>query len=183
MAHAIEFAREGFGGPPLHAHALWDEGFYVLEGEVTFQAGDRILTATPGMFVFAPRNMPHTFAIAAGRARASSLCSPLPDMNATWPARRTGTKLPRESKRGFTNWGVTVLARRNEKARTAHTDPPWPIRHRHWTPARGPDRERAERRVGAQSRPALDRARYVRDMEISAMTLYRQSKEEKCPSP
>jgi quercetin dioxygenase-like cupin family protein len=41
---------------------LWDEGFYVLEGEVTVQAGDQLITATPGMFVFAAREVAHTFA-------------------------------------------------------------------------------------------------------------------------
>jgi uncharacterized cupin superfamily protein len=51
----------GFGGPPLHTHELWDEGFYVLEGEVTIQTADDVVTATPGMFAFAPRGVAHTF--------------------------------------------------------------------------------------------------------------------------
>jgi len=51
----------GFGGPPLHTHELWDEGFYVLEGEVRIQAGEDVVTATPGTFAFAPRGVAHTF--------------------------------------------------------------------------------------------------------------------------
>lgn len=51
----------GFGGPPLHTHELWDEGFYVLEGEVRIQAGAEVVTATPGTFAFAPRGIAHTF--------------------------------------------------------------------------------------------------------------------------
>lgn len=57
----------GFAGPPLHVHESWDEGFYVLEGEVTIQAGDKLLTATLGMFAFAPRRTPHTFANLSGK--------------------------------------------------------------------------------------------------------------------
>jgi quercetin dioxygenase-like cupin family protein len=30
----------GFAGPPLHVHPDFDETFYVLEGELTFQVGD-----------------------------------------------------------------------------------------------------------------------------------------------
>jgi quercetin dioxygenase-like cupin family protein len=51
----------GFGGPPLHHHAF-DEGFYVLEGELTFQLGDELRKATPGDLVFAPADAVHTFA-------------------------------------------------------------------------------------------------------------------------
>jgi len=52
----------GFAGPPLHVHESWDEGFYVLEGEVTIQVGEDVRTATAGMFAFAARETPHTFA-------------------------------------------------------------------------------------------------------------------------
>ena len=43
----------GWEGPPLHHHAF-DEAFYVLDGELTFQLGDELVTAGPGAFVFAP---------------------------------------------------------------------------------------------------------------------------------
>jgi len=51
----------GWEGPPLHHHAF-DEGFYVLEGEPTFQLGEELRTATPGDFVFAPAGAVHTLA-------------------------------------------------------------------------------------------------------------------------
>ena len=51
----------GWEGPPLHHHPF-DEGFYVLEGELTFQLGEELRSATPGDFVFAPANDVHTFA-------------------------------------------------------------------------------------------------------------------------
>lgn len=36
-------ASAGFAGPPLHVHDF-DEAFYVLEGEVTFQLEDELIT-------------------------------------------------------------------------------------------------------------------------------------------
>ena len=54
-------APAGFRGPPLHRHEF-DETFYVLEGELTFQVVDELVTAGPGEVVFAPRGVPHTFA-------------------------------------------------------------------------------------------------------------------------
>src|SRR3954465_11118302 len=49
------------GGPPPHVHSREEEGFYVLEGEVTFRAGDDRLVATAGMFVNMPVGTPHAF--------------------------------------------------------------------------------------------------------------------------
>jgi quercetin dioxygenase-like cupin family protein len=56
-----------FAGPPLHVHEAWDEGFYVLEGEVTVQVSADVMSARPGMFAFAARETPHTFANLSGR--------------------------------------------------------------------------------------------------------------------
>jgi quercetin dioxygenase-like cupin family protein len=49
--------------PPLHVHYAEDEAFYVLEGELTFQCGDRTARATAGSFVFLPRGVPHGFVV------------------------------------------------------------------------------------------------------------------------
>jgi quercetin dioxygenase-like cupin family protein len=51
----------GTAGPPLHHHDF-DEAFVVLEGEVTFQLGDDLVTCRAGQVAFAPRGVPHTFA-------------------------------------------------------------------------------------------------------------------------
>jgi quercetin dioxygenase-like cupin family protein len=50
-----------WGGPPLHKHDF-DEAFYVLEGELTFQVGDQVVVKRAGEFAFAPRNVVHTLA-------------------------------------------------------------------------------------------------------------------------
>ena len=66
----------GFAGPPLHRHDF-DEAFYVLEGELTFQLEDRLFTAGPGELAFAPRNVPHTYANRSGApARVLIVCTP-----------------------------------------------------------------------------------------------------------
>ncbi|HEY3187842.1 MAG TPA: cupin domain-containing protein [Solirubrobacteraceae bacterium] len=66
----------GFEGPPLHVHDF-DEAFYVLEGEMTFQVEDAILTAGPGELAFAPRGVPHTLANLSGApARYVIVCTP-----------------------------------------------------------------------------------------------------------
>lgn len=48
-------------GPPPHLHRNEDEGFYILEGEVTFLFRDQLIVAKPGDFVWAPRNIIHCF--------------------------------------------------------------------------------------------------------------------------
>jgi mannose-6-phosphate isomerase-like protein (cupin superfamily) len=49
------------GGPPLHVHRHEDEVFYVLEGELEFQLGDRRFRAKPGSAALLPKSIPHTF--------------------------------------------------------------------------------------------------------------------------
>jgi quercetin dioxygenase-like cupin family protein len=66
----------GFPGPPLHHHDF-DELFWVLEGELTFQLGDEVLTRRAGEFAFAPRGAHHTFANHSGAdARTLIVCTP-----------------------------------------------------------------------------------------------------------
>jgi quercetin dioxygenase-like cupin family protein len=55
----------GKGRPPLHRHDF-DETFYVLEGELTFQLGDERLIRGAGELAFAPRGVPHTYANLSG---------------------------------------------------------------------------------------------------------------------
>jgi mannose-6-phosphate isomerase-like protein (cupin superfamily) len=49
------------GGPPPHVHSREEEGFYVLEGEITFTIGDVRLVASAGMFANMPVGTPHSF--------------------------------------------------------------------------------------------------------------------------
>ncbi|HEY2868039.1 MAG TPA: cupin domain-containing protein [Gaiellales bacterium] len=47
-------------GPRLHRHP-YDETWVVVEGHVTFQAGDERLAAGPGDVVIVPPDTPHGF--------------------------------------------------------------------------------------------------------------------------
>src|SRR5258708_13410581 len=64
------------GGPLLHKH-LFDEAFYVLEGEYTFQVGERRVKASTGAFVYIPGGTVHTFRHSGdGDGRMLTVCSP-----------------------------------------------------------------------------------------------------------
>jgi mannose-6-phosphate isomerase-like protein (cupin superfamily) len=65
-----------FTGPPLHHHDF-DETFYLIEGELTFQLRDDLFQVKAGEVAFAPRGVPHTFTnLGAGPARYLIVCTP-----------------------------------------------------------------------------------------------------------
>jgi quercetin dioxygenase-like cupin family protein len=49
------------GGPPPHVHSREEEGFYILQGEITFTTDDQRLVACAGMFANMPVGTPHSF--------------------------------------------------------------------------------------------------------------------------
>src|SRR5262249_43918796 len=49
------------GGPPPHVHSREEEGFYTLEGEITFTINGERVVATAGMFANMPVGTPHSF--------------------------------------------------------------------------------------------------------------------------
>jgi quercetin dioxygenase-like cupin family protein len=66
----------GGGRPPLHRHDF-DETFYLLEGELTFQLDDQVFTRRAGELAFAPRGVAHTYANLSGApARALLVITP-----------------------------------------------------------------------------------------------------------
>jgi quercetin dioxygenase-like cupin family protein len=48
-------------GPPPHIHHLEDEQFYVLEGQLTYEVGDRTFQVSAGDFIHIPRGTVHSF--------------------------------------------------------------------------------------------------------------------------
>jgi mannose-6-phosphate isomerase-like protein (cupin superfamily) len=56
------FTRKG-DEPTVHVHKEEDEIFYVLDGDLTVECGDKSFEVTPNGFVFLPRNVPHGFTI------------------------------------------------------------------------------------------------------------------------
>jgi len=55
------------GGPPPHVHSREEEGFYILEGEITFQIGEERKVATAGMFANMPVGTQHSFRNESGK--------------------------------------------------------------------------------------------------------------------
>ena len=55
------------GGPPPHVHSREEEGFYVLEGEITLFIGDQRFIASAGMFAYMPVGTPHSFKNESGQ--------------------------------------------------------------------------------------------------------------------
>jgi len=62
--------------PPTHKHTKEDETFYLLDGEMTFQVGDKVIHAKQGEAIFAPRMVPHRFVINTTSARFLTLITP-----------------------------------------------------------------------------------------------------------
>lgn len=62
--------------PPLHVHHAEDEGFYVIDGEVTLHLPGRSLTCGAGDFVVAPRGIPHAYEVGDRPARWLVTSSP-----------------------------------------------------------------------------------------------------------
>jgi quercetin dioxygenase-like cupin family protein len=60
----------------LHVHHFEDEGFYILEGEMTFYVGEQTIKAKPGSFLFGPKDVPHAFTVDSGPARLLFIFTP-----------------------------------------------------------------------------------------------------------
>jgi quercetin dioxygenase-like cupin family protein len=61
---------------PLHVHHTEDEGFYVLEGNVTIVVGDDNHELAAGEHAFGPREVPHRFAVGLDGARMLWVLTP-----------------------------------------------------------------------------------------------------------
>lgn len=61
-AFAIESSQPGFESP-LHIHHTEDGAFFILEGVLFMTLGELEVEATPGTFVFMPKDVPHSFKV------------------------------------------------------------------------------------------------------------------------
>jgi quercetin dioxygenase-like cupin family protein len=55
------------GGPPPHVHSREEEGFYALEGEITFTVNSERVVVAAGTFANMPVGTPHSFKNESGR--------------------------------------------------------------------------------------------------------------------
>lgn len=72
----IEVQAHGGLATPIHLHQHEEEGFYVVEGEVTLILDDKETRATAGSFAFAPRGVSHAFRFEAPGAKLLLLVTP-----------------------------------------------------------------------------------------------------------
>ena len=65
-------------GPPSHMHERMHEGFYVIEGEITYIVGPdgQQTIAGPGAAVWIPPGTAHAFTVTSGPARALNFYTP-----------------------------------------------------------------------------------------------------------
>ena len=61
---------------PLHVHHREDEGFWVLEGNVTFDVGGTKIEASAGDYAFGPRDIPHRYTVGDAGCRMLFICTP-----------------------------------------------------------------------------------------------------------
>src|SRR5450432_2548869 len=55
------------GGPPPHVHSREEEGFYILEGEITVTVGEKRIVATAGFSANVSVGTLHSFKNESGR--------------------------------------------------------------------------------------------------------------------
>jgi|SRR6185437_15630276 len=73
--------RQEKGGPAFHLHHNQDEWFYIMKGEFIVKVGDDLLHLKPGDSAFAPRKVPHAFAmISEGEGQMLILFQPAGSM-------------------------------------------------------------------------------------------------------
>ena len=61
---------------PLHVHTREAEAFYILEGTMTYRAGDETFALRPGSFIFLPAEVPHAFRVTGTGVRFLGLTAP-----------------------------------------------------------------------------------------------------------
>ncbi len=103
------------GGPALHRHHAQDEWFYVIRGEFIVQVGDVRLQLGPGDSAFAPRKIPHAFAMTSeGEGQMLVMFSPAGSMEDFFhQMAKIGREIPKNMevvmKQVFADHGMEVL--------------------------------------------------------------------------
>ena len=59
-----------------HVHHREDEGFWIVEGDVTLDVGGTIIETHAGDYAFGPRDIPHVFNVGAAGCRMLFLFTP-----------------------------------------------------------------------------------------------------------
>jgi mannose-6-phosphate isomerase-like protein (cupin superfamily) len=76
LLSVIEITEPPNAAGPLHVHHREDEGFWILEGDVTFEVGDTTISASAGDFAFGPRDIPHRYTVGPSGCRMLFIMTP-----------------------------------------------------------------------------------------------------------
>jgi quercetin dioxygenase-like cupin family protein len=76
LLSVIEITEPPNAEGPLHVHHREDEGFWILEGDVTFEVGDTTISASAGDFAFGPRDIPHRYTVGPTGCRMLFIMTP-----------------------------------------------------------------------------------------------------------
>ncbi len=72
----VEVTEPAGAEAPLHVHHREDEGFWVLDGDVTFEVGDTKIEASAGDYAFGPRGIPHRYTVGDSGCRLLFILTP-----------------------------------------------------------------------------------------------------------
>jgi quercetin dioxygenase-like cupin family protein len=72
----IEISEPPGAEAPRHVHHKEDEGFWVLEGSVTFDVGGTTIAASKGDYAFGPRHVPHSYRVGPDGCRMLFIVTP-----------------------------------------------------------------------------------------------------------
>lgn len=72
----IEITEPPNAATPLHVHHREDEGFWILEGDVTFEVGGTTIEGNAGDFAFGPRGIPHRYTVGDAGCRMLYIMTP-----------------------------------------------------------------------------------------------------------
>ena len=72
----IEITEPPGAQSPLHVHHNEDEGFWILEGDATFEVGDTTIQAHAGDYAYGPRDVPHRYTVGKAGCRMLYILTP-----------------------------------------------------------------------------------------------------------
>jgi quercetin dioxygenase-like cupin family protein len=72
----VEFLDFEGSSVPLHINDRWDHGFYIIDGQYTFVIGDDVVAATPGTWVFVPRETARAWRCDSPEGRLLNVTAP-----------------------------------------------------------------------------------------------------------
>lgn len=72
----IEITEPPGAESPLHVHRNEDEGFWLLEGDATFEVGDTTIQAHAGDYAYGPRDVPHRYTVGEAGCRMLFILTP-----------------------------------------------------------------------------------------------------------